>query len=113
MKIFETSVRKPISTMLIFIGVIIFGIFSMRSLAIDLYPDMDIPTIMVMTQYSGVNAADIEQNITKILEDNLNSVEQLKTISSRSMEIYLLSLLNLSGGQISPRRQTIYVMPSQ
>ncbi len=86
MKIFETSVRKPISTILIFIGVIIMGLYSMRNLAIDLYPDMDMPAITVMTTYPGVNAADIENNVTRILEDNLNAVDNLDKITSRSLD---------------------------
>ncbi len=93
MKIFETSVRKPISTILIFIGVIIMGLYSMRNLAIDLYPDMDIPAITVMTMYPGANASDIENNITRVLEDNLNTVDNLDKITSRSQDdISIISL---------------------
>lgn len=98
MKIFETSVRKPISTILIFIGVIIFGLYSMRNLAIDLYPDMDIPTINVMTQYYGVNASDIENNVTKVLEDNLNSIDKLDKITSKSMDNISIITLEFEWG---------------
>ena len=59
MKIYEQSVRKPISTILIFFGVIVFGLFSLNNLAVDQYPDMDIPTISVITTYPGANASDI------------------------------------------------------
>lgn len=86
MKIYETSVRKPISTILIFIGVIVFGLFSLSNLAVDMYPKMDIPTISVMTTYQGANAADIETNISRILEDNLNTVDNLKKLTSKSMD---------------------------
>ena len=41
MKIYETAVRKPISTILIFVGVIVFGLFSLNNLAVDQYPDID------------------------------------------------------------------------
>lgn len=86
MKIYESSVRKPISTILIFAGVIIFGLFSMKNLAVDMYPDMDIPAVMVMTTYSGVNAEEIETNITRVLEDNLNTVNHLKKLTSKSSD---------------------------
>ncbi len=93
MKIFEASVRKPVSTILIFLGVIVFGLFSLRNLAIDLYPEMDLPTITVLTTYSGASAADIETNVTRILEDNLNTVENLKKLTSESSDdISLISL---------------------
>ena len=83
MKIYESAVRKPISTLLIFIMVMILGAFSLRSLAIDMYPEMDLPAISVITTYPGANASDIETNISRVLEDNLNTVEDLKDITSR------------------------------
>ncbi len=86
MKIYETSVRKPISTILIFIGVIVFGIYSVRSLSVDMYPEMDMPAITVFTSYVGANAEDIETNVTRILEDNLNTVDDLKDMTSRSSD---------------------------
>ncbi len=98
MKIFETSVRKPISTILLFIGVMIMGLYSMRNLAIDLYPDMEIPTINVVTQYYGVNATDIENNVTKILEDQLNTVDELKKITSKSKDNISIITLEFEWG---------------
>lgn len=93
MKIYETSVRKPISTALIFIAAIILGLFSLNKLSVDLMPEMDIPAISVFTTYSGASAADIEVNITKVLEDNLNTVNNLKKITSESKDnISLLTL---------------------
>jgi len=98
MKIYETSVRKPISTILIFIGVIVFGLFSLRNLSIDMYPDMDIPTITILTTYQGANAADIETNVSRILEDNLNTVENLKKITSTSQDNISLVQLEFEWG---------------
>ncbi|MDR2936507.1 MAG: efflux RND transporter permease subunit, partial [Rikenellaceae bacterium] len=86
MKIYEASVRKPISTILIFVGVVVFGLFSLKNLAIDFYPEMDIPAISVITSYPGANAADIETNVTRVLEDNLNTVENLKKMTTKSSD---------------------------
>ena len=86
MKIYETAVRKPVSTILIFIGVMVLGAFSLNNLAVDMYPEMDIPALSVITSYAGANASDIETNVTRILEDNLNTVSSLKTITSRSSD---------------------------
>jgi len=98
MKIFESSVRKPISTILIFAGIIILGIFSLRNLAVDMYPKMDLPTVMVMTTYQGANAADIETNVSRILEDNLNTVENLKKITSKSSDDISVITIELEWG---------------
>lgn len=73
-------------TTLCFVTVIILGLFSLAKLPIDLYPDIDTNSIMVITMYPGASAKDIEQNVTKPLENTLNSVEHLKHITSTSRE---------------------------
>ncbi len=98
MKIYETAVKKPISTIILFIGVIVFGLFSLRNLSIDLYPEMDFPSISVFTSYSGASAADIETNITKILEDNLNTVNKLKKLTSKSYDNFSLISVEFAWG---------------
>ena len=86
MSIFESSVKRPIMTALCFIAVVIFGLFSFSKLPIDLLPDIETNTIMVMTSYSGASASDIENNVSRPLENTLNSVEHLKHITSKSSE---------------------------
>ena len=98
MKIYESAVRKPVSTCLLFLGVIIFGLFSLKNLSIDQYPEMEPPYITVATIYSGANAADIETNITRVLEDQLNSVENLKTMTSTSSDNVSMITLEMEWG---------------
>ena len=86
MSLYSSAVKRPITTLLVFVTVIILGLFSLTKLPIDLYPDIDTNTIMVITMYPGASAKDIEQNVTKPLENALNSVEHLKHISSTSRE---------------------------
>jgi HAE1 family hydrophobic/amphiphilic exporter-1 len=75
-----------VTTTLVFVALIVLGLFSLRSLPIDLFPDVETNTIMVMTSYAGTSASDIEQNVTRPLENTLNSVEHLKHITSNSRE---------------------------
>ena len=86
MSLYGSAVKRPITTLLCFVTVIILGLFSLAKLPIDLYPDIDTNTIIVITMYPGASAKDIEQNVTKPLENTLNSVEHLKHISSTSRE---------------------------
>ena len=86
MKIYESAVRKPVSTVLLFVGVMVFGLFSLMNLAVDQYPEIEIPQISVITMYPGANAAEIETNITRVLEDNLNTVSNLKKLTSKSQD---------------------------
>ena len=86
MSLYEGAVKKPIMTTLCFVAVMILGLFSLSKLPVDLYPDIDTNTIMVITTYPGASASDIENNVTRPLENTLNSVEHLKHITSQSRE---------------------------
>lgn len=86
MSLYSSAVKRPVTTILVFVAVIIIGLFSLAKLPIGLIPDIDTNTIMVMTTYQGASAQDIEQNVTRPLENTLNSVEHLKHISSNSKE---------------------------
>ncbi|MDO4972217.1 MAG: efflux RND transporter permease subunit [Bacteroidales bacterium] len=86
MSLYSSAVKKPVTTILVFVAVVIIGLFSLQKLPIDLYPDIDTNTIMVMTSYTGASSQDIEQNVTRPLENTLNSVEHLKHIKSNSKE---------------------------
>ena len=98
MKLYESAVRKPISTGLIFLGVMVFGLFSLKNLAVDQYPEMEMPSISVITTYAGANASDIETNVTRVLEDNLNTVSNLKKITSKSSDNVSLITLEFEWG---------------
>ena len=86
MSLYEGAVKRPIMTSLCFLAIMILGVFSLKKLPIDLYPDIDTNTIMVMTYYNGASSEDIENNVTRPIENVLNSVEHLKHITSKSSE---------------------------
>ena len=86
MSIYSSAVKKPVTTALIFVAVVILGLFSFNRLSIDLLPKIESNTIMVLTAYPGASAADIEMNISKPLENILNTVSDLKHIKSSSKE---------------------------
>ncbi|MEF9923849.1 MAG: efflux RND transporter permease subunit [Muribaculaceae bacterium] len=86
MSLYASAVKRPVMTTLFFVAVAILGVFSLQKLPIDLYPDIETNTIMVLTTYPGASAADIEQNVTRPLENTLNAVSDLKHITSKSRE---------------------------
>ena len=93
MSIYRKAVDHPVTTTLVFVAFMLFGIFSLTRLSIAQFPEFDSNTIMVMSSYPGANAADIETNLTKVLENSLNGVENLKELNSRSREnVSLLTL---------------------
>ncbi len=86
MAIYKTSVQKPITTALIFVAVIVIGLFSYTQLPIDFFPEMDPPYVTVMVTYPGASASEVETNVTKVLENTLNSVDHLKELTSVSKD---------------------------
>lgn len=86
MSLYEGAVKRPILTALCFVAVIVFGVFSYTKLPIDQLPDIETNTIMVYTYYSGASAEDIENNVTRPLENTLNSCSYIKHITSKSSE---------------------------
>ena len=86
MSIYRSSVNHPVTTALVFIAFMIFGIFSLVKTSIAQLPEFDANTIMVMSSYPGASAADIENNLTKVLENSLNGVSDLKSLTSTSRE---------------------------
>ena len=86
MSLYESAVKKPVMTSLVFVAIVILGLFSLNKLPIDLLPNIETKTIMVMTTYQGASAADVETNVTRPLENSLNTVANLKNINSRSRE---------------------------
>ena len=86
MAIYKSAVQKPVTTALIFVAVIIIGIFCYVQLPVDQFPEMDPPYITVMTTYPGASASEVETNVTKVMENSLNSVDHLKEITSKSKD---------------------------
>ncbi len=101
MKIYESAVKKPITTVLVFVAIVLMGLFAYSRLAIDLLPEIETNQLTVMTSYGGASSSDIETNITEPLENALNAVEGLKKITSKSQDnISIITLEFEYGGNI-------------
>jgi hydrophobic/amphiphilic exporter-1 (mainly G- bacteria), HAE1 family len=86
MNIAELSIKRPVFIVMIILSIIVFGIIGYSRLPVDLLPNVDFPTLVVVTQYPGASSAEIETLITKPLETSLANVEGLDTLSSTSRE---------------------------
>jgi len=98
MSIYKTAINKPITTALVFVAVAILGVFSLSKLPIDQMPEMDMPYVTVMTTYAGANASELETNVSKHLENTLNSVDGLKNIFSTSKDNMSIITLEFEWG---------------
>jgi len=98
MKITTLAIKRGVTFFMIYLIVIGFGLFSLARLRIDLFPDLKFPVIAIISQYTGVNPFDIENSVTRPLEETVSSVENVKTVSSISSQGLSLVILEFDWG---------------
>ena len=86
MSITKTTLRHPVLTLIVFVLLLIMGLFTLKNVSISLMPDVDYPYLTVSTSYQNAGPQSVEKSITKILESQLVSVSGLKKITSTSSE---------------------------
>ncbi|HOJ13587.1 MAG TPA: efflux RND transporter permease subunit [Deltaproteobacteria bacterium] len=86
MKLPEFSVRQPVATLMVFCAVILMGTVSLLYMSTDMFPDVEPPVITVITTWPGANASDVETEVTDVIENQLNGVANLDSITSKSMD---------------------------
>ncbi|MDY7035912.1 MAG: efflux RND transporter permease subunit, partial [Thermodesulfobacteriota bacterium] len=82
----EIAVKRPVTTVMVFVGIVILGLVSLSQIGIDMMPDLELPTIGVITHYSGAGAEDVESRITEIIEEQVSTVPNLDKVESISQE---------------------------
>ncbi len=80
------AIRRPVFASMVMLGLIVLGIFGYRQLAIDQFPNVDIPVITVQTTYPGASAETIEREVTRRMEEAFNPVQGVDKITSVSLE---------------------------
>jgi len=80
------AVKRPLTVLMIFAGIFLFGVISLSKLGMDMLPDIEPPAISVLVPYPGALASDVESDITKYLEDQLSTVEDLDKLTSLSKD---------------------------
>ena len=86
MKLPAFSVKRPVTTLMIFLALTVLAGIATRSLSIDLFPEIEPPAISVITPYPGASAVDVENKVTRHIENELSIVNNLDEIRSTSKE---------------------------
>ncbi len=99
MSIYKSAIENPVTSILVFAAVMLMGVFAYIKLPIDQYPEIEPPYIAVMTTYAGANASEVETNVTKYLENSLNSIDGLDKLTSTSKDNLSLVALEFEWGE--------------
>jgi len=82
----DLSIKRPVFATVLMLGLVTLGIFSYRRLAIDLYPDVEIPVVSIFTVYPGASPETVEREVSRRIEEAVNSIPGVKHVSSVSRE---------------------------
>ena len=92
------SVKKPLTIFVIVIVILALGVVSLIKMTPDLIPSMDLPYMVVMTTYPGATPEEVEQTVTKPLEQSLATLENIKTVQSLSSANYSMIIMEFENG---------------
>ncbi|CAO3421846.1 efflux RND transporter permease subunit [Azospirillum doebereinerae] len=86
MPITRISVDNPVFATMMMVALMVLGLFSYNRLGVDQFPDVDFPIVVVSTSYPGASPETVETDVTRPVEDAVNTIAGIKTLTSRSYE---------------------------
>ncbi len=86
MKLPEFSVKQPVAILMLFFAVLLLGGVSLTKLNIDMFPEIEPPVVSILTTWPGANASDVETEVTEEIENQVNAVNNLDKIISKSLD---------------------------
>ena len=86
MKLTQIAVDNPVFATMMMVALLVMGLFSYRQLGIDQFPNVDFPIVVVTTEYPGASPETVETEISRKIEESVNAIAGLKTLTSRSLE---------------------------
>lgn len=98
MKISEISIKRPSIIIVLFLILTIGGIFSYKQMSYELIPKFEVNVITIQTIYPGASPSEVENTVTKKIEDAVSSIENVKKIESKSFESLSLVMITLNEG---------------
>ncbi len=99
MQLSNISVNRPVTTLMIFVAMVVLGLVSLSMLGIDLMPDIEIPSVSVITAYSGAGPEEVETLITEPIEDILSTISGVDEVTSVSKEGVSAVILKFNWGE--------------
>lgn len=98
MKLTDTSIRRPITTLLAALVLLLFGVVGVSKMPVDIFPPVTLPMMIIVTTYPGAGPQEVEAEVTKVIEERVGTISNLKEISSRSLENISVVQLQFSWG---------------
>ena len=98
MRITDTSIRRPVTTILVSLVLVIFGVVGVSRMPVDVFPQITLPSVIIVTTYPGAGPLEVESEVTKLIEQRVGTISNLKEITSRSLENISIIQLQFAWG---------------
>src|SRR6188474_2851690 len=82
----DLSIKQPVFATMMMVGLAVLGVSSYRQLRVDQFPDVEFPIVTVTTVYEGASPEAVERDVTRKIEEAVNTVEGIRTVESTSQE---------------------------
>jgi HAE1 family hydrophobic/amphiphilic exporter-1 len=117
MKLVDTAVARPVTMWMFTLGIMLFGLVAMGRLAVNLLPDLSYPTLTIRTEYAGAAPAEVEQLVSKPIEEAVGIVKGIRKVHSVSragrsdviMEFEWGSDMDLAGLEVREKIDVLYL----
>ena len=80
------SIKNPVFASMMMLALMVLGLFSWRELSVEEFPDIEFPYVMITTDYAGASPEAVESDVTRKLEDSINTIPGVRRIISKSYE---------------------------
>ncbi len=98
MRLTDTSIRRPVTTILVSLVLIIFGLVGVSRMPVDVFPQVTLPSVIIVTTYPGAGPLEVESEVTRLIEQRVGTISNLKDITSRSLENISIIQLQFAWG---------------
>lgn len=88
----RVSIHNPVFATMMMLALMVLGVFSLQRLQVDQFPNIDFPVVVVITEYPGASPEIVESEVSKKMEEGVNSIAGIKTLTSRSYELSLIHI---------------------
>ncbi|MEO0081795.1 MAG: efflux RND transporter permease subunit [candidate division WOR-3 bacterium] len=86
MRLSDAAIRRPVTTAMIAVGLLVFGLIGVTRMPVDVYPDVALPMVVIATFYPGAGPLEVESEISSPIEQRVGTISNVKDITSRSLE---------------------------
>jgi HAE1 family hydrophobic/amphiphilic exporter-1 len=98
MRLTDKSIKRPVTTILVSLVLVLFGVVGVSRMPIDILPPVTLPMMIVVTSYPGAGPQEVEAEVTRVIEQRVGTISNLKEISSRSLENISIVQLQFAWG---------------